>query len=152
MKAEKFGDVNKAAFENDQTIKSLKLDLNARWLKMAELLYENRKRRFYSILGYDTFESYIAQEELGFQRSSVYKILGIYKDLVVGRGVQQLDIADIDADKLDMIRSHLPTGNLEELLTKARSLSRSDLRKDLSEPHEHEWETIERCKICKLIK
>ena len=129
MKIEKFGDLNKKAFENDQAIKSLKVDLNVRWLKMAELLYENRKRRYFFTLGYDTFEAYIAQEELGFKRASVYKIIGIYKDLVLTRNVQLVDIADIDSAKLDMIRPELPTGNLDELLTKARSLSRSDLKK-----------------------
>lgn len=152
MKVEKFGDVNKKAFENDQAIKSLKVDLNVRWLKMAELLFENRKRRFFSVLGYDTFESYIAQEELGLKRAAVYKIIGIYSDLVVSRNVQPVDIADIDANKLEMIRPELPTGDLDELLSKARSLSRSDLKTELTKPHDHEWETIIRCKICKEMK
>ncbi len=149
MKVEKFGDVNKAAFNNDQAIKNLKVDLNVRWLKMAELLFENQKRKFYSVLGYDTFESYIAQEELGFQRNSVYKIIGIYKDLVLDRNVSQRDIADIDHDKLAMIRPMLPDGDLNELLSKARSLSRSDLKAELTASHECTPMQITICSICK---
>ena|SRR3990167_1061403 len=152
MKIEKFGDINQKAFDNDQAIKSLKTDLNVRWLKMAELLFENRKRRYFEVLGYDTFEAYIAQEELGFKRTSVFRIIRIYKSLILDRKVPHVELADIDSQKLDMILPELPTGNLDELLSKARSLSRSDLKAELSEPCTHEWETIVRCSQCHKIK
>ena len=149
MKVEKFGDLGKRAFENDKAIKSLKVDLNVRWLKMAELLYENKQRRYFETLNYGTFEEYIAQEELGFKRTSVYRIIGIYKDLVLDRKVPLVDIADIDSAKLDMIRSELPTGNLDDLLTKARALSRSDLHAELTPEHECQPIEIKVCSVCR---
>ena len=75
--------VAKKAFENDQKIKELKFDLNKRWLNMAYLLYENKKEKYFKVLDYDTFESYIAQEELGFERSGVYRLIGIYEDVLL---------------------------------------------------------------------
>ena len=145
MKVEKFGDIGRAAHENDTAIKSLKVDLNLRWLKMAELLFENKKRRYFEILNYDTFEAYIAQEELGFTRRGVYRIMGIYKDLVLDRKVPLGHIADIDAHKLDMIRPQLPTGDIDDLITKARTLSRSDLKEELHPQEEHVHDYKMRC-------
>ena len=54
-------DIAEIAWGNDQRIKELKKKINHAFLAFAKLLYENKENKFYEILGYETFESYIAQ-------------------------------------------------------------------------------------------
>jgi len=134
------------AFVNDQDIKKLKKELNFGFLAMAKLLTANLDGKFYQMLGYDTFDSYIAQEDLGFQRRTAYTLIGIYKDLILGLNVQPVALDTIDYTKLDMIRHEATPENIEDLLTKARTLSKSDLKIEVTgREHEHEFKMQCRC-------
>ena len=133
---------------NDRQIKELKIHVNVSWLKMGQLLYECQKNKHYLKHGCDTFETYIAQPELAFKRASVYSLIGIYKDFILTHHLPMSDIGDIDQKKLEMIRPQLKSGNVEDLLAKARTLSRSDLYAELTPQHECQPVQITQCSIC----
>ena len=96
------------AFENDLHIKQVKLSTQESFIKLAELLKENRDKEYYKELDYDTFEAYIASPELSFKRSTVYSLISIYEKYVLEFGVQPVGLLEADYSKLD--RRY--TGNL----------------------------------------
>jgi len=121
------------AFKIDQEIKQLKVRVNSGFLDLARLLKDIKDDKLYESLGYETFESYIAQPELGFDRSSVYRFIQIYDKFVIELGVAPGRLVLTDWTKLRTILPCVNKSNVKELLAKAESLSRSDLRLEILE-------------------
>jgi N6-adenosine-specific RNA methylase IME4 len=119
------------AFSVDKEIKILKKGINGGFIELAKRLKQVKDNSLYKELDYDTFESYIAQPELGFQRSSVYLLIQIYEKLVLELNVQPAGLALIEWTKLAEIVPYINEKNKEELLSKATELSRSDLREEV---------------------
>lgn len=121
------------AFNLDTEIKQLKNNLNGGFLLLAEKLKTVRDMQLYKTLNYDTFEEYIAQPELSFNRSSVFEFISIYEKFVLELKVQPAGLILTDWSKLQVIKPFVNEENVNELLTKAKELSRSDLRKEIQE-------------------
>ena len=118
-------------FQVDVEVKQLKKDINGGFLELAKRLKEIRDNKYYIQLDYDTFEAYIAQPELGFDRTSVYRFISIYEKFVIELKVPHEGLLSLDYNKLDMLIPHITEENKEELLNKAQTLSRSDLREEM---------------------
>ena len=85
-----------------------------------------RDRELWLDLGFDSFDSYFSDPELGFKRSSVYHAIKL-----VERLPKWHDLVDIPVSKLIVVAPYLDDKNQEELLSKARGLSIGDLRHEL---------------------
>ncbi len=120
------------AFDIDQKLKLLKQQINNSFLTVGHLLHEIKEQRLYEQLDYESFNEYISQPELSLKRSTAYKLMGIYEKLFLELRVSQDRLLPVDWGKLDMIRTSATTENIDELLEKAKSLSRSDLRAEIS--------------------
>jgi len=81
----------------------------------------------------DTFEEYLGMPEIGFDRSTVYALMKIYRMYIQTYKVPQAELADIHWTKLNMIAPVVTDKNYKEMLDKARDLSRSDLRKEVDQ-------------------
>ena len=104
----------KQAFNLDTEIKQLKNNLNGGFLLLAEKLKTVRDMQLYKTLNYDTFEEYIAQPELSFNRSSVFEFISIYEKFVLELKVQPAGLILTDWSKLiDLVK---PEG-IKKLLT-----------------------------------
>ena len=102
------------AFNLDTEIKQLKNNLNGGFLLLAEKLKTVRDMQLYKTLNYDTFEEYIAQPELSFNRSSVFEFVSIYEKFVLELKVQPAGLILTDWSKLiDLVK---PEG-IKKLLT-----------------------------------
>lgn len=121
------------AYENDKGIKDLKKSINGGFLELARLLYENKLNQYHSELGYDSFESYLAQPELGFDRTSIFRLIRIYETLILKYKVPPAELLGTDYTKLDQILPILTDSNLTEWVDKAKELSRSDLQAEIKE-------------------
>lgn len=121
------------AFTIDGEIKELKKNLNGGFLLLAQKLKHVKDNEVFLTLGFDTFEEYIAQPELSFNRSSVYEFIAIYEKFVLELGVQPAGLVLTDWSKLQVIRPYVNIDNVDEYIAKAASLSRSDLRKEIQE-------------------
>jgi len=88
--------------------------------------------KLYPAGGYATFEEYIASPEIALDRSTVYDWIGIVETFTA-LNVGPSDIQDIEWSKLRMLRPVIREHpeELHEWLSKGRSLSRSDIRKEL---------------------
>lgn len=119
------------AFENDSSIRAIKDSLQVSFLELAKVLKENRDRKYWETLGYDTFEAYIANPDIGFERSTIYNLIAIYERFVLEYDVQPAGLAKTYYSKLTEILPVVTKDNYEEWLTKAETLSRSDLREEV---------------------
>ena len=128
----------KSAFENCQNIIALKNNIGQDLLRLASLLVVNHNENYYKILGYDTWEGFLAIPEISMSRVWAYKLIKVYETWVEKFGVEPAKL-DIDLEKLFLTIKKATKENYKEVLEQARNLSRSDV-KQLMSGKEYEFE------------
>lgn len=118
-------------FTIHQRIVNSKNIIEKEFYKVGAYLKLVRDRELYKQLGYETFNEYIAQPELQFQRSMVYSLIGVFTDFIEGGKFRSSDIESIPYYSLDRIRQFKDNENIKEWIAKARELSLSDLGKEI---------------------
>ena len=121
----------KSAFENCQNIIALKNNIGQDLLRLASLLVVNHNENYYKILGYDTWEEFLAIPEISISRFWAYKLIKVYETWVEKFGVEPAKL-DIDLEKLFLTIKKATKENYEEVLEQARNLSRSDVKQLMS--------------------
>lgn len=121
------------AHKLDQRVKNLRYSIDNGFLDLAKTLKEIRDKKLYLQLNIETFESYIAQPELAFDRGTVYKFIDILETFVDKHNVAPERLLEAGWTKLSKVIPYTDENNYESMLEKATSLSRSDLDKDLVE-------------------
>jgi len=121
------------AHKIDQRIKNLRYSIDNSFLDLAKALKEVKENKLYTLLDYKTFESYIAQPELAFDRASVYRFIQIYDKFIGEYNVAPGRLLEAGWAKLKTVIPHVNEHNYNVMLEKATTLSRSDLDKDLVE-------------------
>lgn len=113
----------------------------------THLLYRIRKEDLWEG-HHSSFSDFL--EECGISRGYASRLLTAYEHFVIEGGVSQRNLQGIDPEKLYLATKL--TGSTDEQLTKALTLTRSELRLEHSDekPHDHQW--IEICTICHLRK
>lgn len=144
-------------FQLHQNLISLKRRVGLDSLQMARMLYHLHDEKNWHVIEPDaTWSGYCASPELGISESSAGNLMRIYRKFVIDLGLSEEDLVGIDSRKLSMILPAVTPDTVSELLSRARTLSRSDLAISLEEDkvgeHEHEIEvvTYNRCKKCKI--
>jgi len=144
------------AFKLDQQLKHLKRTVEASGLVMGKILYEIQEDRLYEVLGYDTFEQYLADPELSFKRSTAYNLKKIYKQWVLEYGYSIDELQDVGYDRLLKAGKMATKKTADEWLEKAKSLSRTDLEISTQEAKEGKEfmprPRLQKCPICKKWK
>jgi len=115
---------------NHQAIIELKEMLTEGFLLLAEKLYFCQQKELYKELGYETFEEYIAIPELGFKRAWVYELLRIYRVYIEKYNIDKDILKKIGVTKLALLTSVVDDNNYDDWLSKANTLSVSDLLKE----------------------
>ena len=100
-------------------------------------MYEIKTKELYKLLGYDKFESYIAQPEIDVSRAKAYQQVQVHEVFVVGLGMPVDSLKPAGIPKLATAAKYKDEDgfmqHLEEILDLATSCSRSDLRTELAE-------------------
>lgn len=117
------------AFSIHQNVIQLRNNLAINMVELGKLLYEIRENKYYETLDYQTFNSYLAQPELGFSQRQAYYLISIYEKLSLQLGVSTATIAEIGEARSIAILPHITPENKEEMVNEAINLSRSDLIK-----------------------
>ena len=117
----------KSAFENCQNIIALKNNIGQDLLRLASLLIVNHNNQYYRILGYNTWEEFLAIPEISMSRFFAFKLMKVYEIWVDKFNVSPAKL-DIDIEKLYLTSIMATDENYEEVLEQARNLSRSDVR------------------------
>ena len=155
--SEKTANKNVDAFKNHNCIINIKKQIsNNLWL-LAISLKTNKDKKYYQLLDYETWESYLATPEISLSRFFVFKLIKNYEIWIEEYNVSQAKLQDIDSEKLYMAGTIATKENYEEMLEKAKQLSRSDLSKEIrtargeSEPEFKSGGYIEEKKIYEVM-
>jgi hypothetical protein len=132
MNAEETSVIEQSALaeKNLDDILRAKYNVVANYLALGLLFKENRDGGLFKLLGYDSFEDFIGSPEVAFSRSKAYLLIHIrelYKDKL---GIDDKTLLEIGNSKLALI-APVVESDKEGWLTKARELSKSDLRIEL---------------------
>jgi len=90
----------KLAFTAHQSVLNLKRQMGIAFVEMGRLLKEIRDNKHFEALGYDSFQSYIINSELGFKRRTAYYYIEIYEWFVEKFEYELERVAEIGYDKL----------------------------------------------------
>lgn len=111
----------------NHTVELKKVAITSVW-ELAKTLKECREQKYWEALGYQSFASYLAQPELDLNEHTVNNWITILNRFEENRVVLP-EVLDIS--KVALIAPHITPENADELITKAQTLSRSDLRAEL---------------------
>ena len=104
---------------------AIKLVTTEHFFRTGEILKEIRDEEYWKT-GYESFEAYYSDPDLGFKTSTVYHAIKLVETFPKWNKV-----IDIPISKLIMIAPHVTEGNEIDLVVASRSLSRGDLRHEL---------------------
>lgn len=88
--------------------------------QMGRLLYEMKSQRLYLLLGFSRFEDYIEQR-LGYKRRKGFYLQDIFEKLVLGAGMTEVEVSKIEWTKAAEISKVADKGNIQELLSVAKT-------------------------------
>jgi len=129
------------AHTNYENIISIKNRIGKDLLILGKLLKINHDNHYYRTLNYDTWESFLAMPELSMSRFWAFKLIKVYEVWIDKYNVEPAKLNNIDLEKLWLATTMgLNEDNYEEMLEKARTLSRSDLRQLKSGDYEFDQE------------
>ncbi|MCK4824234.1 hypothetical protein KA005_51255, partial [bacterium] len=108
-----------------EELKAIKLVATEHFFRTGEILKEVRDDELWKA-GWHSFESYFADPDLGMKTSTVYHGIKLVETFAHWKKLVRIPVS-----KLVMIAPHVDKENMQELIGKARELSRSDLRHEL---------------------
>jgi len=121
------------AWNRSQRIIELKNNIGKSFIMLGQELFFFEKEKQYLELDYKTFEQYLGDPDVDIQRRTAFMLKGIYEDFIHKLKVQPVALFEIEYSKLDVIRPYVDEQNVDEWLAKARNLSRTDLRYEITE-------------------
>jgi hypothetical protein len=127
---EKLMSVVDDAWERHIKIKNLYYSAKENFIDLGEELCLFQDKEQYKDLGYQSFNEYLADPDgLDIGRSTAFMFMGIYRKYIEELRVPKVQLIPAGPDKLDRIRSkvNLTEDNVDEWITEAKALSRSDL-------------------------
>jgi hypothetical protein len=100
------------------------------WARLAEDLFRFSELEMWRHLGYDSYESWLADPSIDIERRWAFQLTALWRELVIHRGADPKRLEKAAPSKLQEVlpavrRNHVA---LEEALADAETLSRSDLR------------------------
>ena len=122
------------AFQTHQDILTLKKEMGMAFVKLGMLLKQVRDNKYFEVLGYDSFTSYIINSELGFSRRTAYNYIEIYEWYVEKFAYKMEYLAEMGQDKLmrllPIIKKESPGKvKLDSLMSEVRELRPVDFAK-----------------------
>ena len=103
--------------------------------ELAKRLKVIRDKELWKTGGYESFYSYLAQPEMSFDRRSVLFWIQIYETFIEKYALNPGTVNKIGWTKLARIVPHVTDDNYKYYFEKAKTLSRSDLERELVEHH-----------------
>jgi hypothetical protein len=139
------------AHENYVVIVALRKNVEHYFWALLKQLKDCRERRWWMVLGYESWKSYLALPEIDLAVQTVDNYLTVYNKLeqyhllpleVVNDKEKDFHSTYIGVSKLAIVTPYMNEENAKELYEKARTLSRSDL---IAEVTGKEREIKEKC-------
>lgn len=118
----------------------------ASWVLLAERLAEFHAGQGWLALSHDSFNEWLGQPEISLSRAEAYAMIGAWRDLVVGRGVESSRLEGLDVSKVAVVLPAIRNGSdVDEALSACAILSRSDLRAEYQSSEHAEYRVCDAC-------
>jgi hypothetical protein len=119
----------KTAFNLERQIKAAAQAAYLSWWALAEALYEFHEGGYWSDLGYDSLEEFLAQPEITISRSQFFKQSKTWRDLVVTKQIPPDDLKQLEPTKVREVVPAIMRGEVEpeQALSDAAELSYRDV-------------------------
>ena len=115
-------------------------------LHAASLLYVIREKELF--LGqYNDFSEYV-EDACQMDKSQASRLLKVYEHFCIQNSVEPAQLESVNPERLYVALS-LP-GSIESQITKARTLTRSELRAEKNDEEPHEHTPISICSTCHI--
>jgi hypothetical protein len=121
---------DKAHSNYEKTIQA-RANIEGNFIVLGLLLQESQKDSLYKFIGYDTFNEYLGAPELGFKRSTAYRLISLINLYVDKLKVPAVRLIGVGSTKLGAI-SKVVENDVEGWLSKAEHLSKSSLDEEIS--------------------
>lgn len=109
-------------------------------IRVAQNLYEIRKE-----VSGENWGAFV-EGQFGMSQSFASKLLTVNRVYILEGGANPEQLESIDYEKLYLAKD--AGGTIEEKISKAATLSRSDLRAERQDAEPHTFESKEICKVC----
>lgn len=128
-----------AAFTLELGIKAAAVQVHASWWTLSQLLYAFHEGGYWSDIGYDTLDEFLAQPELGISRSQFFQMTRTWRDLVVVRNVEPKELEAVEPSKAKEVLPAIRRGDVEveDALDDAKGLGARDLREKYRPQRQH---------------
>jgi hypothetical protein len=120
----------KAMFALVEDIKAgLRAGREAMWV-VAKGLHEFDEQSGWTALGYEKLGEWLADPDIGMTRSTFYRLVQVYRELVVRRQVSTEHLATLDVSKVQIVLPSVKSGtaSLDDALDDVQALGAKDLR------------------------
>lgn len=102
----------------------------ARYLRIGRNLHLVSKNHLYKLLGYESFDEWRAQPEMGLSRATSYALMKVFDTFIERLKVDYKRLEGVDWTKLYAISQFVNAENVEDYLEKVKTLSRTDLQRE----------------------
>lgn len=104
--------------------------IRSAWVHLGGYLHEFVEDRMWEPLGCDSLEEWLASPEIGLGRSQVFRLVRVYRELVVARLVPPGELEGVDVTKVDVVLAAVKAGRVdfEDALADCKTLTRRDLQ------------------------
>lgn len=89
-----------AAFGAHKRVAAAVRTVRVAWVDLARELHGFHAGRLWEALGLDSFESWLAQPEIGLSRRWVYQLIQVWQELILDAGVKPNQLEDVEVSKL----------------------------------------------------
>ena len=110
--------------------------VGAGFLAMGRLLKDNRDRKYFHVLGYETFEEFLGSPDVTLSRAMAFRLINTVEVFIDKLGRPHEELTAIGIGRLADI-TPVVEQDPDEWLGKAQVLSRSDLQDEVSEVTGH---------------
>jgi hypothetical protein len=97
---------------------------------LAQALHEFDQENGWTALGHDKLVDWLADPEVSMTQSTFYRLVGVYRDLVIQRAVPLSTLRGLDSSKVAIVLPQIRKGKVstQEALSDVEALGASDLR------------------------
>jgi len=120
------------ALQEEAALKENKVQFVNLAFEMAQHLKEIRDNRWYKLLGFDTFDSWVESPEIDIDRSTAYRYMKLLEVFVLSGAFKLEEVSDKSLSKLELLIPHIDMESSDWPKRKRKLLGYLDLtRKDL---------------------
>lgn len=123
-------EITNLAFDLERKIKAAAAKVHESWWDLSQALYEFHDRGYWSALGYESLDEFLAQPELGISRSQFFQMTKLWRDLVVVKQLPAENLKALEPSKVREVAPSIMRGEVkvEDALDDAASLSFRDVK------------------------